>query len=345
MYGFKNDYTVTAHPRILRALADTNMEQDEGYGLDRHCAAAEECIRRHLGPCGEKAAIQFLCGGTQANLTAIGAFLRPHEAVIAADTAHICVHETGAIEATGHKIIAVPTANEKLTPAHVLAVLEEHGADVHMVKPRLVKISQSTEMGLVYTLAELEALSALCRANNLLLYVDGARLGSAIMSRGNDVSLADLCALTDAFYIGGTKNGALMGEAMVLVNPTLAADFPYAVKQRGAMLAKGRVLGVQFEELFRDGLFFELAAHANNAAQRMAATIEAAGYTFVTPSPSNQIFPVFPDALIGKLQQRWTFYVREKMGEGQHAVRLVTSWATPDDEVEAFCEAVSAFGR
>ena len=345
MYVLKNDYTATAHPRLLQALAQTNLEQDEGYGLDRHCAAAAGHIRRHLGTMADKVDIHFLCGGTQANLTLIGAFLRPHEAVIATDTAHISVHESGAIEATGHKIVEVPTNNAKLTPDHVRAVLAAHGGDVHMVKPRLVKISQTTELGLVYTKAELTALSALCRENNLLLYVDGARLGSALTSVGNDVTLEDLCALTDAFYIGGTKNGALLGEAMVLVNEAVKADFPYALKQRGAMLAKGRVLGVQFEELFKDNLYFELAAHANTTAQTMAAVLREEGYGFLTDSPSNQIFPILPDALIAELQKRWTFHLWQKMGEGFHAVRLVGSWATPQEQLDAFIETVRSFGK
>ena len=335
MYSLKNDYTETAHPRILQALTVSNMEQDEGYGLDRHSGAARELIRARLGREGKRADIHFLCGGTQTNLTAISAFLRPHEAAVATETAHICVHETGAIEATGHKIVALPSPDGKLSPAAVEAALALH-IDEHMVKPRLVKISDSTEIGTVYTLAELEALSALCRKRGLLLYLDGARLGSALTAVGADATLADLCRLTDAFYIGGTKNGAMIGEALVILNDELKPDFRYHFKQKGGMLAKGRVLGVQFEELFRDDLFFELARGANGKAQRIAAALKRAGYGFLTDSPSNQIFPILPDDLIEKLQRKWSFYVWQRVNAARSAVRVVASWATTDEAVAAF---------
>ena len=336
MRSFKNDYTESVHPRILRALADTNLEQDAGYGLDRHSDAARDRIRTRLGIFADKADIHFLCGGTQANLTVISAFLRPFEAVIATDTTHIAVHETGAIEATGHKVIEVPTGNEKLRPEHVLMVLAAHN-DEHMVKPRLVQISQPTEVGLVYSLAELEALSRLCRERDLLLYVDGARLGCALTSKGCDMSLGDLCRLTDAFYIGGTKNGALLGEAVVLLHEGVTRDFRYAIKQRGGMLAKGRVLGVQFEELFRDELYFDLAKHANSMARKLEKAICEAGYSFLTSSPTNQIFPILPNALIERLEKNWAFYIWQRIDEERSAIRLVTSWATEEGAVEDFC--------
>jgi threonine aldolase len=336
MYSFKNDYIENAHPRILQALADTNMEQDEGYGLDRHSAAAAENIKKHLGA---DADVHLLCGGTQTNLIALSAFLRPHEAIIAAETAHICVHETGAIEATGHKILAVPAGavrpNGKLRPEEIQKMLDIH-TDEHMVKPRLVKISNSTEIGSVYSLEELESLSRFCRERKLLLYADGARLASALVSSG--VTLSDMRRLTDAFYIGGTKNGALLGEALVIGSDALKEDFRYHIKQKGGLLAKGKVLGVQFEELFRDGLLFGLARHANAMAQKIVKALEAAGYSFLTDSPSNQIFPVLPDALIEKLQKNWAFYVWQKMGEGRSAIRIVTSWATKEDAVDGFIE-------
>ncbi|MDR2174828.1 MAG: aminotransferase class I/II-fold pyridoxal phosphate-dependent enzyme [Synergistaceae bacterium] len=339
MYSFKNDYIENAHPRILQALADTNMEQDEGYGLDRHSAAAAESIKKYLGA---DADIHLLCGGTQTNLIALSAFLRPHEAIIAAETAHICVHETGAIEATGHKILAVPASGGgaptgKLRPEDIQKVLDLH-TDEHMVKPRLVKISNSTEIGSVYSLEELEALSRFCGERNLLLYADGARLASALVASG--VTLSDMRRLTDAFYIGGTKNGALLGEALVIGRDSLKEDFRYHIKQKGGLLAKGRVLGVQFEELFRDGLLFSLARHANAMARKIAQAISAAGYGFLTDSPSNQIFPILPDALIEKLQKNWAFYVWQKMGEGRSAIRIVTSWATKEEAVDEFAGAV-----
>lgn len=335
MYSFKNDYTESAHPRILQALMDSNMEQDEGYGCDRHSKLAADSIRPHLNDAAHPADIHFLCGGTQANLTALSAFLRPHEAIVAAETAHICVHETGAIEATGHKILTVPTADGKLRPEGVRKIVDAH-TDEHMVKPRIVKISNSTEIGSVYTLDELEELSRFCRERKLLLYADGARLGSALVSEGNRVTLADMRRLTDAFYIGGTKNGALIGEAMVIGNDALKEDFRYHIKQKGGLLAKGRVLGIQFEELFRDGLFFDLAKHANAMAGVIVAAIKKAGHGFLTESPSNQIFPVLPDALIAKLQKNWSFYIWQKMDEGRSAIRLVTSWATKEDVIREF---------
>ncbi len=342
MYSFKNDYTETAHPRILQALMDTNMEQDEGYGLDRHSMAAAESIRRRLGDDPKGADIHFLCGGTQTNLTALSAFLRPHEAAVAAETAHICVHETGAVEATGHKILTVPTTDGKLRPEGIQKVLDLHPNDEHMVKPRLVKISNSTEIGPVYKKRELEDLSRFCREKKLLLYVDGARMGSALTTEDNDVTLADMRRLTDAFYIGGTKNGALLGEALVISNDALKEDFRYHIKQKGGMLAKGRVLGIQFEELFRDDLFFELAKHANAMAQLIVRELKKGGCEFLTDSPSNQIFPILSNDLIAKLQKNWAFYVWQKLDEKRSAIRLVTSWATKEEVVREFLKEFQA---
>ena len=336
MYSFRDDYSETAHPRILQALQTGNLEQDEGYGCDLRCATARQHIKARMGVYADKADIHFLCGGTQSNLTAISAFLRPHEAVVAVETAHICVNETGAIEATGHRIIALPGTDGKLRPEQVQQVLDAYGRNEHKVKPRLVKISNSTERGSIYTLRELEALSALCREKNLFLYVDGARLGAALTATGNDVSLADMCRLTDAFYIGGTKNGAMLGEAVVLCNDAVQEDFRYHMKQRGGLLAKGRILGVQFEELFRDELFFDLARHANRMAQIMAEAFRKAGHAFLVESPTNQIFPILPAALIEKLQKNWGFYVWQQMDAGHAAIRLVTSWATPEEVVREF---------
>lgn len=335
MRSFKNDYTETAHPRILQALLDSNLERDEGYGEDKHCAAARAAIAARLGRFADKVDIHFLCGGTQANLTALGAFLRPHEAVLAAETAHICVHEAGAIEATGHKIVTIPQVDGKPDMTALREVFDLH-EDEHMVKPRLVKISQSTEVGSVYSLRELEALRAFCDEKKLLLYVDGARLGAALTSGSADMNLEDMCRVADAFYIGGTKNGAMLGEAMILCNDALKEDFRYHIKQRGGLLAKGRVLGIQFEELFRDELFFDLARHANTLAQRMAGAFKTAGYEFLSHSPTNQIFPILPNALIKKLEPNWSFYVWKKIDAGHSAVRLVTSWATRKDTVQDF---------
>ncbi|MFT8390294.1 MAG: beta-eliminating lyase-related protein [Sporolactobacillus sp.] len=336
MYSFTNDYSEGAHPRIMQVLASVNEEQDVGYGEDRYSLAAIDQFKTILGR--EDVAIHLLVGGTQTNMVAISSFLRPHEAAIAATSGHINVHETGAIEATGHKVIAVPGAPcGKLDPASVQAALDAH-TDEHMVKPKLVYISDTTEIGGVYTRSELEALHAFCQDKGLLLYLDGARLGSALTSPENDLQLRDLAELVDAFYIGGTKNGALLGEALVICTDALKEDFRYMMKQKGALLAKGRVIGIQFLELFRDNLYFELAVHADQMAAKLTRAIDEAGYPFLTPSVSNQIFPIFPDKLIEQLRDRFSFSTWTKTDSTHTAVRLVTSWATREDQVDAFID-------
>ncbi|MDR7866936.1 MAG: aminotransferase class I/II-fold pyridoxal phosphate-dependent enzyme [Sporomusaceae bacterium] len=333
MYSFKNDYSEGAHPRILSALLETNLEQTEGYGEDRYSLQAAGLLRQSIG-CDE-ADIHFLSGGTQTNLTALSAFLRPHEAVIAANTGHILVHETGAIEATGHKVISVAVSDGKLNTEHIRAVVEGH-TDEHMVKPKLVYISNPTEIGSIYNKSELQDISSFCRQNNLYLYLDGARLGSALCSEENDLKLPEMTLLVDAFYIGGTKGGALLGEALVVRTAVLREDFRFHMKQKGALLAKGRLLGIQFLELFRDGLYFDLARHANKMAGLLKNAISGAGYRFLTHSPSNQIFPVLPNRLIEKLQEKYSFYIWEKVDADNSAIRLVTSWATEEAAVSEF---------
>lgn len=335
MYSFKNDYSEGAHPRILNALVESNFEQEEGYGEDCYTRKAVELLKERMGRTDVE--IHLLSGGTQTNLTALAAFLRPHEAAIAASTGHILGHETGAIEATGHKIISIEVKDGKLTPSHLMAVLEGH-PDEHMVKPKLVYISNSTEIGSIYKKNELVPLREFCDENNLILFMDGARLGSALCSAENDLELSDLPELLDAFYIGGTKNGALLGEALVICRNSLKKDFRYHLKQRGALLAKGRLLGIQFLELFRDNLFFELANHANKMAEMLRAEISKANIAFLTQSPSNQIFPILPNTVITKLQRNYAFHNWEKVDADHSAIRLVTSWATKEDEVEAFIE-------
>lgn len=333
MYSFKNDYSEGAHPRILNTLLDSNMLQSEGYGEDQYTEKAVQLIKQKIK--NSNVHVHLLTGGTQTNLTAISAFLRPHEAVIAANTGHILVHETGAIEATGHKAISVNVSNGKLNPFHIKAVLDAH-TDEHMVKPRLVYISNSTEIGTVYTKSELTDLSTFCRENNLILYMDGARLGSALCSKGCNLELSDLAQLTDAFYIGGTKNGALFGEALVICHDFLNEDFRYHIKQKGGLLAKGRLLGIQFFELFKDNLYFELAVHANKMADILKDGIKKSGYSFLTDSPSNQIFPVFPNQLIEKLEKKYLFHIWSKIDESTSSIRLVTSWATEENAVYDF---------
>jgi threonine aldolase len=335
MYSFKNDYSEGAHPEVLKLLTESNLEQTDGYGQDRYTVEAVKLLKSLLGK--DDADIHLIPGGTQTNLISISSFLRPHEAVISASIGHILVHETGAIEATGHKIISVETASGKLQPNHIQSVINAH-TDEHMVKPRLVYISNSTEIGTVYRKKELEVLSEYCRKNSLLLYIDGARLGSAICSEGSDLKLQDLVNIADAFYIGGTKNGALLGEALVICNDTLKKDFRFFIKQKGAMLAKGRILGIQFLALFQNNLYFELAKHANRMASLLKQGIAEAGYSFLTDSTSNQLFPIFPNNIIEKLSESFSFNIWQEI-DGRHSVvRLVTSWATEEEMVLSFIQ-------
>ena len=333
MFNFKNDYSEGAHPKILNALLSTNLEQTEGYGEDCYSVQAISLLQQLIGRTDID--IHLLAGGTQTNLTALSAFLRPHEAAIAAHTGHILVHETGAIEATGHKILSLATNDGKIGPADIQTVLDTH-TDEHMVKPKLVYISNPTEIGTIYTKPELEQLSSFCRERDLYLYIDGARLGSALCVKESGLCLADLGKLVDAFYIGGTKNGALLGEALVICTEALKPEFRFHMKQKGALLAKGRILGLQFSELFQDNLYFQLAQHANDMAALLRQAIQTAGFTFLTQSPTNQIFPILPHWLIEKLQQNYAFYIWSKVDVEHSAIRLVTSWATPPEAVQAF---------
>nr|WP_298152073.1 beta-eliminating lyase-related protein [uncultured Pseudoxanthomonas sp.] len=330
--SLRNDYSEGAHPRLLQALAVASAEVNRGYGLDVHSARAAALIRDRLG---RDADVHFLAGGTQTNLVALAAFLRPHEAVIAPASGHIATHETGAIEASGHKVLTVATPDGKLSPALIRPCVDGHHGE-HMVKPRLVYISNSTEWGTVYSADELQALGGFCRDRGLLLYIDGARLASALTTEGNDLDLALLAGQADAFYIGGTKNGALLGEALVIVNPVLRTEFRHIIKQRGAMLAKGMVIGAQFEALFEDGLYFVLATHANAMAGRLRGILQRAGVPLAVDSPSNQVFPVLPDAVVERLQAFVECETWERRGDGTTVIRLMTSWATPESDIEAF---------
>lgn len=334
MYSFKNDYSEGAHPRLLNALTNTNLDQTEGYGEDHFCEKAKATLKEIIGL--NTLDIHFFVGGTQTNLTALSAFLRPYQAIISVDSGHICVHETGAIEATGHKIIAQAGKDGKLRVKDINSALAYH-TDEHMVKPKLVYISNSTEVGSLYSKKELEALSACCKENKLIFYMDGARLGSALMSTANDVTLKDLATLLDAFYIGGTKNGALFGEALVISNAVLNEDFRYHIKQKGGLLAKGRLLGIQFLELFKDNLFFDLAKHANDMADLLRSGIQKYGYNFLSNAPTNQIFPIFKEDIVLALEKEFAFY-RWSEDERGIAIRLITSWATEEKEVKRFLD-------
>lgn len=339
MYSFRNDYSEGAHPQVLQALTDTNAVQTVGYGMDPYCQAAADTIRRLCA--APDADVHFLVGGTQVNLVTIDAFLQSYEAVIAAQTGHVSTHETGAIEATGHKVCTVESPDGKLTPALVESVLAQHNGTEHMVLPRLVYISDTTEIGTIYTKAELTALRRCCDAHGLVLYLDGARLGSALTAPGNDLTLPDLAALTDAFTIGGTKNGALFGEALVLTHPL--PHYRWHMKQRGAVLAKGRLLGIQFQALLEDGLYFDLARHANQLALRLRDGIAALGYPFPVDSPSNQQFPVLPNAAVQKLQELGYEFEIDHVVDADHiCIRLVTSWATPESAMESFLRDLAA---
>ncbi|AJH01195.1 MULTISPECIES: threonine aldolase family protein [Clostridium] len=335
MYSFKNDYSEGAHSRILNALVETNLEQTDGYGTDQYTERSVNLLKKKIDR--EDVDIHLLVGGTQVNLTAISAFLRPHQAAIGADTSHINCHETGAIEATGHKVITMKTNDGKLTPNLIQNVVDSH-SDEHMVQPKLVYISNSTELGTLYTKAELIDLHDCCKRNKLLLYLDGARLGSALVAEENDLTLADIAKLVDAFYIGGTKNGALFGEALVICNDELKEDFRYFIKQKGGLLAKGRLLGIQFEELFKDDLYFELAKHANKMALMLKGAIVDEGYKFLTESFTNQQFPIFPNNLIEKLSEKYSFNIERVIDSNYTAIRLVTSWATKEEIVLEFIE-------
>lgn len=333
-YSFLDDYSEGCHPQILEALSSTNTSQQTAYGEDEYCIEARRLIRQRLGD--DEASVHFVTGGTLANIIAISSCLRSHEAVISAASGHIMLRETGAIEATGHKIIAMASGNGKLTPEDVESAIQNNAHFPHMAKPRLVYISNATELGTVYTKVELQALSAICRSNNLLLLVDGARLGAALSASKNDVSLSDLSRLCDIFWIGGTKAGALMGEAIVIANEKLSRDFSFHIKQRGALLAKGRVLGIQFRELFKADLFFGATRHANKMAEILAGGLAEHGYQLAAETESNQVFPILPNKVIDHLTQHFDFHVWAKVDEQNTVVRLVTSWATDESSVNAF---------
>jgi threonine aldolase len=338
-HSFFDDYSEGAHPRVLELLASTNLAQQPGYGEDALSARAVALVREAVG--NQDAAVHFASGGTQANLIALASMLRPHESVIAADTAHIHVHETGAVEATGHKINLVPNHEGKLAADSVRDVVARH-ADEHMVVPRVVFVAHATESGTLYSKDELTALSRCCRELGLYLYLDGARLGPALASPYADMSLADVCALVDMFYLGGTKNGALLGEAIVINTPALRDHFRHHLKQRGALLAKGRLLAAQFVALLEDGLYFELARHANTMAARLADGLHARGARFASRPVANQVFPVLPDAHVAALREHYGFHVWTPSDGTRSTIRLVTSWATPPGAVDMFIEDFAA---
>ena len=339
--NFASDYTQGAHPAIMKMLVETNLECTPGYGTDAYCERAKEKIRLACG--APDAEVYFLSGGTQTNMTVLDAILKKYEGVIAAETGHVCAHEAGAIEFTGHKVLTLPHSLGKLDAVTVENYVKGFYADgnfEHMVFPGAVYISQPTEFGTLYSLRELEALSAVCRKYDMRLYADGARLAYALGCPENDVTLPDLARLCDVFYIGGTKCGALLGEAVVIPKRGSIPHFFTLVKQHGALLAKGRVLGIQFDALFTDGLYLTLGAPAVEKAARIKRALKEKGYPLFFDAPTNQIFVLLTDAQYAALGERLIMSFWEKPDADHTAVRLATSWATTDGDVEKLLAAL-----
>ena len=331
---FASDYQEGAHPAVLRRLTETNGLKTDGYGTDPFCEGAREKIRAACGCPG--AAVHFFVGGTQANATVIDGLLASYQGVIAAASGHISTHEAGAVEFGGHKVLTLPPEDGKITAAGIDGLYQSWLADEsrdHMVMPGMVYISQPTESGTLYSLGELTEISRVCRADGLPLYVDGARLAHALACPSNDVTLGDLARLTDAFCIGGTKCGALFGEAVVAPDPALLPHFFTVIKQHGALLAKGRLLGVQFDALFSDGLYLSVGRPAAEAAETIRRGLSAAGFRFAFDSPTNQVFPVVEDGMLARLSETVGFTVWSPFDEGHTVIRLATSWATAPEEV------------
>jgi threonine aldolase len=337
-FSFKNDYSEGCHPNILNALLSYNGDQQAGYGEDQYSLEAKKLIQQKIQSDSD---IYFVSGGTQANLIVISSILKPYQCVISASTGHILNNETGAIESTGHKILSIEKEDGKLNPEDIIAVLENHRNIPHQVMPKLVYLSNSTELGTVYTLAELERLSSFCKENNLYIFMDGARLGHGLTAETTDLTLQKVAELTDVFYLGGTKNGALIGEAIVINNKELQQDFAFNIKQKGALLAKGRLLGIQFLELMKDDLYFELAAHANRQAMKIKNAMKERGVAFLSDTYTNQIFPILSNSLIEKLSEKFEFYIWKKMEDDFSAIRLITSWNTADQPVEEFIKMIN----
>lgn len=335
MFSFKNDYSEGAHPRILQKLIDTNMIQTEGYGNDEYTYEAIELIRKKLED--NDIDVHLLSGGTQTNLIAISSFLHSHEAVISAKTGHIVDFETGAIESTGHKIYTIDSKNGKLNKSMIENVFTSYQTEFSQY-PKMVYISNPTELGTIYTKEELEDIYSYCKENDLYLYIDGARLGSALASPENNIEYKDLTNLCDAFYIGGTKNGALFGEAIVLKNETLKKQFRWHIKQRGALLSKSKVLACQFIELFKDNLYVDLATHANEMSCILREGLNNLGYKMYVDSPTNQTFVIFSRYTLERVQENYNITLWEEVNKKEYVVRLITNWATPENKVIEFIE-------
>ena len=341
MLHFDSDYMEGMHPQILEAFVATNMEQTTGYGLDEYCVKAREAVRKACD--APEADVHFLVGGTQTNSTVIRALLRPHEGVLAAATGHIAVHESGAIEAGGHKVITLPHNCGKITAAQVDDYMSWFYADEsfeHMVFPGMVYISHPTEGGTLYSRQELAALHDACKELGLYLFLDGARLAYGLAAEP-DLTLPDIAAMCDVFYIGGTKQGALFGEAVVICNESLKKDFRYHIKQNGGMLAKGRLLGLQFETLFTDDLYFKIAAHANVQALRIKEAFAAKGFEFLMDSPTNQQFPIVTEGQAAILGKDFGYTFWKRIDSERVAIRFCTSWATKTENVDKLVDFIA----
>ena len=341
MIRFDSDYMEGAHPAVLARITGANEIQTPGYGEDPFCRLAAERIRELCA--ARSAAVHFLVGGTQANRTVIASILRPHQGAVSADAGHIAVHETGAVENSGHKVLTVPAVNGKVTAEAVDALCDAHFSDgsfEHMVQPGMVYISNPTETGTVYTRRELEALYGVCRKWKLPLYIDGARLGCALVSEVCDYTLPEMAALCDVFTVGGTKLGALFGEAVVITDPALQKDFRYIIKQNGGMLAKGRLLGLQFLALLEDGLYFDIARHEVALALRLKKGLAEKGWDFLVDSPTNQQFPILPDTVLEALRADFGFSVWQKMPGGRTAVRFCTGWNAREADIDVLLSAI-----
>lgn len=341
MYCFNSDYTEGCHPAILEKLAATNMEQTTGYGLDPYCDEARELIKEAC--CSPNADVHFLVGGTQTNLTVICAALRPHQAVYGSVPSHINTHEAGAIEHVGHRVLPLPSADAKLTAEQIAAAWEKYDTDPsreHWAQPKMVYISQPTEIGSMYSKKELTELYSVCREAGLYLFIDGARLGYALGAPANDLTLADIAANCDVFSIGGTKCGLLFGEAVVICNDELKPDFRTIAKQNGAILAKGRLLGVQFAEAFRNNLYTRICQKGTLQALKIKEILTARGFKFITDSPTNQQFVILSPQQYEKLSQNFVLSLIEYLPDGNYSVRICTSWATLDEEANKLIEAI-----
>lgn len=343
MIRFNCDYQEGAHPRILQKLMETNYVQSPGYGEDDFCAEAREIIRKKCA--APNADVHFLVGGTQTNLIFMSAALRAHQGSISVETGHVAVHESGAVEATGHKVITLPGKDGKLVAGEVSEYCRLHFSDEaheHMVMPKVVYISNPTELGTLYTRNELQALRGVCDQWNLYLYMDGARLGYGLASPENELDLPFIAEMCDAFYIGGTKQGMLFGEALVITRDALKEDFRYIVKQKGAMFAKGRLLGLQFTELLKDDLYMEMSRHAIDLAMKLKQAFADKGYPFLMESPTNQQFPILPDAHLAVLKKKYSYSYMQRVDAEHSAVRFCTSWATTLENVDALIADIQA---